>query len=111
MHYVNEGPHKDGKANMSVYQLVVHSVKSQLTGSVDQVGEADEGFNLVHVQDQHGCRGGHTLHLGERHPERVRQRERLGKVDSSLMTIQLIYNKTNHTKAGPVHVSSHLRLC
>lgn len=59
-----------------VYQLVVHSVKRQLTGSVDQVGEADEGFDLVHVQDQHGCRGGHTLHLGERHPERVRHRER-----------------------------------
>ncbi len=59
-----------------MYLLVVHPVEGQLTRSVDQVGEADEGFHLVHVQDQHGCHGGHTLHLGERHPERVRHRER-----------------------------------
>lgn len=34
-----------------MYQVVVHPAESHLTGSVEQVGETDEGFDLVHVQD------------------------------------------------------------
>lgn len=47
-----------------MYQRLVHLVKGHLTGSVDEVGEADEGLELIHVQDKHGSHGGHTLHLG-----------------------------------------------
>lgn len=47
-----------------MYQRLVHLVKRHLTRSVDEVGEADEDLDLIHVQDKHGSHGGHTLHLG-----------------------------------------------
>lgn len=62
--HVNEGPQKHRQTRVCMYQRLVHLVKRHLTRSVDEVGEADEDLDLIHVQDKHGSHGGHTLHLG-----------------------------------------------
>lgn len=64
---------------MSVYQLVVDSEERHLTRFVEQVGEGDEGFGLLQVEDEHGGDERHALDLKTRtrpEPDQVRKPER-----------------------------------
>lgn len=45
------------------YQLVVDSEEGHLTGFIEQVGEGDEGFGLLQVEDQHSSDERHALDL------------------------------------------------
>lgn len=50
---------------------MVDSEEGHLTRFVEQVGEGDEGFGLLQVEDQHGSDEGHALDL-KHHKHRPR---------------------------------------
>lgn len=56
------GDHQE-EEDCGAHQLVVHPEKGHLTGLVEEVGEGDESFSLLQVQDQHGGDEGHPLDL------------------------------------------------
>ena len=49
-----------------MYQFMVHSEERHLTGFIEQVGEGDEGFGLLQVEDEHSSDEGHALDLKHR---------------------------------------------
>lgn len=42
---------------------MVNSEKRHLTGFIEQVGEGDEGFRFLQVEDEHSGDEGHALNL------------------------------------------------
>lgn len=55
------------------YQIVVDSEKGHLTRFIEQVGEGDEGFSLLQVQDQNRSDERHALNL----KHQIKQTEQL----------------------------------
>lgn len=45
------------------HQSVVDSKEGQVGGTVEEVGQTDEGISCIHVEKENSCQEGHTLNI------------------------------------------------